>query len=272
MVWDINYTVIHDDTLNPHGGLDLSRVQLPSPEPLVGSLGHCDLWQEWSFPMSGSEIGKWPVTVSDGKLGGSWGERYEITLSALQDLVQEMWVSDWRPFGFLGWFPRQSDAQHVRFGATTRISWQSWSLPFFGAAGAYLGHERLKVFPFNHLTEEALSFFQISIFVAICTTPLRLLAAIPPFGRWLIWKPWKPCLATAGFSGCNTPKFYSGGTAETSSIAVGAGTPCCDFIDEAGCIFKQNHGKEMGIYKGRMWELIRLWLHIILVMLALNSF
>ena len=57
--------------------------------------------------------------------------------------------------------------------------------------------------------------------------------------------------------GCNTPKFYiSGGTAETSSIAVGAGTPCCDFIDEAGCIFKQNHGKEMVIYKGRMWELI----------------
>ena len=81
MVWDIDYIVIHDDTLNPHGGLDLSRVQLPSPEPLVGSLGHCDLWQEWSFPMSGSEIGKWPVTVSDGQLGGSLGERYEITLS-----------------------------------------------------------------------------------------------------------------------------------------------------------------------------------------------
>lgn len=63
-------------------------------------------------------------------------------------------------------------------------------------------------------------------------------------------------------SGCNSPKFYiSGGTAETSSIAVGAGTPCCDFVDEAGRYF----------FSPQLWErdgdLQRedvgiIWLHI----------
>lgn len=70
-------------------------------------------------------------------------------------------------------------------------------------------------------------------------------------------------------SGCNSPKFYiSGGTAETSSIAVGAGTPCCDFVDEAGRYFVLKvMGKEMGIYKGRMLG----FYDYILVMSALNS-
>ena len=45
------------------------------------------------------------------------------------------------------------------------------------------------------------------------------------------------------FRCCNSPKFYiSGGTAATSSIAVGAGTPCCDFVDENRSLYCDNFG------------------------------
>lgn len=95
---------------------------------LAGSLGNCDLWQEWSFPMSLSrKCWKSSRTRFRWKTG-IMKERYEIHmryhfLAALQDLVQEMW--QWsETVWFSKMIVRQSDAQHIRFGASARIQLQ----------------------------------------------------------------------------------------------------------------------------------------------------
>lgn len=116
---------------------------------LAGSLGNCDLWQEWSFPMSLSrKCWKSSRTRFRWKTG-IMRERYEIHmryhfLAALQDLVQEMW--QWsETVWFSKMIVRQSDAQHIRF-------------------------EMLVLQPgssFNHLTEAASLFSNLHFLVPI---------------------------------------------------------------------------------------------------------
>jgi hypothetical protein len=53
--------------------------------------------------------------------------------------------------------------------------------------------------------------------------------------------------------GCNSPRFYAGGAATTIE-AIGAGTPCCDFLDDAwnaGCTMVY-HQKPIGLPSGKL--------------------
>lgn len=44
------------------------------------------------------------------------------------------------------------------------------------------------------------------------------------------------------FKCCNSPRFYATGGAATAIEAIGAGTPCCDFLDENRSLFCDNFG------------------------------
>lgn len=44
------------------------------------------------------------------------------------------------------------------------------------------------------------------------------------------------------FKCCNTPRFYATGGAATTIEAIGAGTPCCDFLDDNRSLFCDNFG------------------------------
>lgn len=110
---------------------------------LAGSLGHCDLWREWSFQMSLSrKCWKLEGSVSDGKLG-SWAEgeiwdTYDTTFFQHCKIWYNRDVAVIETVWFSRMIVRQSDAQHIRFDPTARISCHDGSI--VGAAGAYLSH------------------------------------------------------------------------------------------------------------------------------------